>query len=141
MTDEASIDEQPTPPSAAQVKRWPFVEAPGDFADRLSMAIDMFGGDLLSAVRHVLIENPPQIDPEYVALARQMDGLTAERDARISQLEADNATLHARNQSREVRIAELEADLELARKDANKGSYSYSQELEKSLDAAMGDGK
>ena len=43
----------------APIKRWPFVESPGEFTERLSKAIGLFYGDLLAAVRHVLIENPP----------------------------------------------------------------------------------
>ena len=47
-------------PAAVPVKRWPFVETPGDFAARLAAAVGEFG-ELLAAVRHVLIENPPTL--------------------------------------------------------------------------------
>lgn len=48
------------PVSAVNVpKQWPFVESPGEFAKRLQKAIDYFDSDLLAAVRHCLIENPP----------------------------------------------------------------------------------
>lgn len=49
------------------VKRWPFVESPGEFADRLTHALSMFGGYVLGAVRNVLIENPPQICADYLS--------------------------------------------------------------------------
>lgn len=47
---------------AKPVKRWPFVESPGEFADRLTMALNDFNGYVLGAVRNVLIENPPQLE-------------------------------------------------------------------------------
>ncbi len=40
------------------VKRWPFVETPEQFSNRLFEAIREFSS-ILPAVRHVLIENPP----------------------------------------------------------------------------------
>lgn len=40
-------------------KKWPFVETPGEFTDRLLVALKYFNGDMLAAVRNVLIENPP----------------------------------------------------------------------------------
>jgi len=40
-------------------KRWPFVESPGEFTDRLQVA--MQDCPLIGAVRHVLIENPPEL--------------------------------------------------------------------------------
>lgn len=41
---------------------WPFVESPGEFTVRLREAIDSFHhSNLLGAVRHVLIENPPTL--------------------------------------------------------------------------------
>jgi hypothetical protein len=40
-------------------KRWPFVESPGDFTERLAIAMQNF--PLLGAVRHVLIEDPPNL--------------------------------------------------------------------------------
>ncbi|MGH8037159.1 MAG: hypothetical protein ACREPD_05410 [Stenotrophomonas sp.] len=48
-------------PSAVGDSRaqWPFVESPGEFADRLRIALREF--DLLGAVRNVLIENPPAL--------------------------------------------------------------------------------
>lgn len=42
-------------------KQWPFVESPGAFADRLAAALETFGGNVLPAVRHVLIEHPAVI--------------------------------------------------------------------------------
>jgi hypothetical protein len=41
-------------------KRWPFVETPGEFTDRLRWAFHEFGA-LLPAVRYVLIETPPTL--------------------------------------------------------------------------------
>lgn len=43
-------------------KRWPFVESPAEFTRRLCDARDHFGGDMLAAVRNVLIENPPTLE-------------------------------------------------------------------------------
>lgn len=57
-----------------QEKRWPFVESPGEFTERLRTAIRQFG-DLLPAVRNVLIENPAQIkqgaDGPLIELTRE----------------------------------------------------------------------
>ena len=41
-------------------KRWPFVESPAAFAQRLEAAQQQFGG-VLPAVRHCLIEQPPKM--------------------------------------------------------------------------------
>ncbi len=41
------------------MNNWPFKETPGEFAERMSAAYFFFGGDMLAAVRCVLIENPP----------------------------------------------------------------------------------
>lgn len=49
-------------------KRWPFVESPGDFTDRLGIALHK-SLTPLAAVRHVMIEEPPTISAEYLALA------------------------------------------------------------------------
>jgi hypothetical protein len=64
--------------AAEAVKRWPFVETPGQFADRLGAAIEAFDGGLLPAVRNVLIENPPALAVTPVAVAAQpvAQGLT-----------------------------------------------------------------
>lgn len=43
------------------VKQWPFVESPGNFASRMSLAIDNCNGDVLAACRTVLIEQPPTL--------------------------------------------------------------------------------
>jgi hypothetical protein len=51
-----------TPPLPQGEKRWPFVESPGQFTERLREAYVVFG-DLLAAVRCVLIENPPTLVP------------------------------------------------------------------------------
>ena len=40
-------------------RRWPFVESPGEFAERLRVALTQF--PLIGAVRNVLIENPPAL--------------------------------------------------------------------------------
>jgi hypothetical protein len=45
-------------PADATAQRWPFVESPGAFAERLFEAIREFGS-ILPAVRYVLIEKPP----------------------------------------------------------------------------------
>jgi len=51
------------PPAASQPseKVWPFAESPGDFTKRLLNAYNDFDGNLLSAVRYVLIENPARL--------------------------------------------------------------------------------
>lgn len=41
-------------------KEWPFVESPGEFAQRIRDALSYFDHDMVAAVRHVLIENPPE---------------------------------------------------------------------------------
>ena len=41
-------------------KRWPFVESPVAFAQRLEAAMHEYGG-VLPAVRHCLIEQPPKL--------------------------------------------------------------------------------
>lgn len=51
---KSSVEQPATPP-----KRWPFVESPGEFTDRLQIAMQEF--PLIGAVRHVLIENPPTL--------------------------------------------------------------------------------
>ena len=51
---------------------WPFVESPGDFAERLRLALAHFNGDCLAAVRNVLIETPPTI--------AELESLRKERD-------------------------------------------------------------
>lgn len=51
---------------ADAIKKWPFVESPGEFADRLAEAMRYFG-HALPAVRNVLIENPPKLSAEYLA--------------------------------------------------------------------------
>jgi hypothetical protein len=44
----------------ASANRWPFVESPGAFAQRLESAMHEFGG-VLPAVRRCLIEQPPKM--------------------------------------------------------------------------------
>lgn len=55
-------------------KQWPFVESPGEFTERLRVAMDHFdaSGGLLAAVRNVLIENPPtlRVEPTPPATVR-----------------------------------------------------------------------
>jgi hypothetical protein len=51
-------------------KRWPFIESPGEFTRRLCNARDHFGGDMLAAVRNVLIENPPVFAAPGAGLAQ-----------------------------------------------------------------------
>lgn len=52
----------------AGLKRWPFVESPGEFTERLAAAMQEF--PLLGAVRHVLIENPPTLSQQPAARMR-----------------------------------------------------------------------
>jgi len=47
-------------PTTYVPNRWPFVESPGDFTERLASAYKDFG-NLLAAVRCVLIEQPPEL--------------------------------------------------------------------------------
>jgi hypothetical protein len=53
-------------PPRIGVTRWPFVESPGEFAERLEKALFTFDGYVLGAVRNTLIENPPIISDEYL---------------------------------------------------------------------------
>ncbi len=48
-----------------EARRWPFVESPGEFTERLARAMQEF--PLLGAVRHVLIENPPALAQQPAA--------------------------------------------------------------------------
>lgn len=48
-----ALSAQPSPGDQG----WPFVESPADFSERMVQALRKF--DMLGAVRHVLIENPP----------------------------------------------------------------------------------
>lgn len=59
---------------AEAVKRWPFVETPVQFADRLAEAMT-WAPSLLSALRHVLIENPAAIAPSTPDAAPVVRGL------------------------------------------------------------------
>lgn len=52
--------EHRVPQAHAPSKRWPFVESPGAFTERLSVAMQQVP-TLLAAVRYVLIENPPTL--------------------------------------------------------------------------------
>jgi hypothetical protein len=57
--------------SGGREKRWPFVESPGEFTERLHRAMQEF--PLIGAVRHVLIENPPVLTtPAAPALSEGM---------------------------------------------------------------------
>lgn len=51
---------EPAPPKV-QPSPWPYVETPGEFAGRLQVALNDFNGDMVAAVRHVLIEKPPVV--------------------------------------------------------------------------------
>ncbi|HDS1228123.1 TPA: hypothetical protein QEF71_002287 [Stenotrophomonas maltophilia] len=51
----AALSAQPSPGGQG----WPFVESPADFSERMVQALRKF--DMLGAVRHVLIENPPAL--------------------------------------------------------------------------------
>jgi hypothetical protein len=52
--------EPPGVPVVQTPKRWPFVETPGEFTERLAAAMREFP-KLLAAVRYVLIETPPTL--------------------------------------------------------------------------------
>lgn len=61
-------------------RRWPFAETPGEFTERLREAMQG-SGDLLAAVRHVLIERPALVVPHTplaAAPAPQPDAAYAE---------------------------------------------------------------
>jgi len=64
--------------AAQQDKRWPFVESPGEFTERLRKA--MQDCPLIGAVRQVLIENPPKL-----AQAAQPVGVPDELRNRVYQ--------------------------------------------------------
>lgn len=53
----ASVEQGESSAEPVAEKRWPFVETPVQFADRLAEAMT-WAPSLLSALRHVLIENP-----------------------------------------------------------------------------------
>lgn len=53
----------------APSKRWPFVESPGEFTERLAAAMREFP-TLLAAVRYVLIETPPTLAPGVPEVSR-----------------------------------------------------------------------
>lgn len=57
----------PAPVVPRPIQRWPFVESPGEFAQRLRDAM-VFFGDALPAIRNVVIENPPTLSAEYLAM-------------------------------------------------------------------------
>ena len=61
------VDGEQETQGVVPVKRWPFVESPGDFAVRLSEALNHFS--LLAAVRNVMIENPPALAADYLIAA------------------------------------------------------------------------
>jgi hypothetical protein len=64
LTQIAAIATPPVERAAEPVRRWPFVESPGEFTLRLWRAYTEFDGDMLAAVRFVLIENPPTLYTE-----------------------------------------------------------------------------
>jgi hypothetical protein len=96
MTDEASIDEQPTPPSAAQVKRYARdgelfyeVDANGNW---LQTEMYVTGQTEPVMARRVAFMDsrvrPVVYASDFDTLALQMDVLTAERDALKARVEA-----------------------------------------------------
>lgn len=74
-------------PSAAEPKKcWPFVESPGDFTIRLRRAHNETG-DLLAAVRNVLIENPPTLTTPSSPVSSPSPA--GEREAELERTVAD----------------------------------------------------
>ena len=98
------------PVAQEPVRRWPFVESPGAFTERLRMAHAEFG-DLLAAVRCVLIENPPTLAPVAAqAQPQQSENQEALADTQRAIIEA------AERRGYERAIAECGQD----RKDAER---------------------
>lgn len=70
-------------PATAKETPWPYVETPGEFAQRLARAMEEFPGNLLAAVRQAMIENPPvrvstaPLDAGAAALLEKANSLIA----------------------------------------------------------------
>jgi ribA/ribD-fused uncharacterized protein len=73
--EQAAQPSEPAPTQAEPVRRWPFVETPGEFAERLRATLHEFG-ELLPAVRYVLIEEPAALASAHPA--REAQPLTDE---------------------------------------------------------------
>lgn len=73
--------------------KWPFLETPAFFADRLAAAHAEFRGDMLAAVRAVLIEDPPQLADRAARAVRQQEAMDAFHAAWAHA--KSNPTLHA----------------------------------------------
>lgn len=54
------------PMSPEPFRRWPFMESPGDFTERLERHVGGPGG-ALAGLRTVLIEEPPALSANYLA--------------------------------------------------------------------------
>ena len=65
--------------AVSPLKRWPFVESPGEFTERLAAALKTLDGNLLPAVRHVLIEHPPTLADRQQRGGDDGEGLTPKR--------------------------------------------------------------
>ncbi len=57
------------PAAPLPARRWPFVEKPGEFTERLGNYCGGPGGGL-AGVRTVLIEDPPALSPDYLFLIK-----------------------------------------------------------------------
>jgi hypothetical protein len=83
LVDEAVLQQVLEQPEQEPVKRWPFVETPEQFSNRLFEAIREFSS-ILPAVRHVLIENPPMFTHpprrEYGELLEALKGMFDQLD-------------------------------------------------------------
>lgn len=106
------------PPLAAEpVGRWPFVESPVDFADRLTKALESFDGYMLGAVRNVLIENPPQLNslPTLQSDLAQAQRQIKEWECSLSDYREKWNLVALENQKLAAERDKLQADLTEAR--------------------------
>ena len=99
-----TLDAQPAPVQEP-VKRWPFVETPEQFSNRLFEAIREFG-QILPAVRNVLIENPPAAAPVKVWDAEGHDSLMQQ----MEMVKAENQRLLAANRDCIDHFDQIKAD-------------------------------
>ena len=84
-----------------EVKRWPFVETPGEFTDRLAAAMREYP-TLLAAVRFVLIEQPPTLALE--AAQRLATQSAEEAQSQLRALTMEEITSACGNHERNMHV-------------------------------------
>lgn len=119
-----------TTPTEREAQPWPFVETPGDFTLRLKKAIDYFGlGNLLGAVRHVLIENPATL---LEADAQEITRLNAgwhEANGRVLELQLELDGIRKQEVSAWLWVAQQGGGAYQARMDEPMRGYAYKAPL------------